>query len=157
MSSKQVLFDKTFKDTCVQSELMLLDHIADESNIHNIFLVFQKSWNRHDMKLFSSIFSADADFVNVAGNHWKGRSEIEAKHAKAHDSQLNESTLEVERIEVRFIGPEIAVVHTDLSVRGDKDPNGIVRTGVRHTILSAIVLKQDDVWVIAAAQNTNKA
>ena len=81
------------------------NHSSDEAEIRYIFAQLEEAWNRHDMKSFASVFNDDAVFVNVAGMLWKGKEEIEAMHAKAHESQFQESILELEKLMIRFIRP----------------------------------------------------
>jgi uncharacterized protein (TIGR02246 family) len=54
-----------------------------------------ESWNRHDMASFAAAFSENADFVNVIGMHWRGRQEIEAKHAITHRTIFRNSNLRI--------------------------------------------------------------
>lgn len=134
---------------------------ADLEKIQELFDRMCNGWNRHDMKLFSSIFSEDASFVNVAGMFWKGKNEIEAKHTKAHESQMRQSVLEVDNVSIRFVRREVAIIQMESSVRGDRNPDGTPRTQTRHTIMTAVALKEEqknneDQWRLVAAHNTNK-
>src|SRR5262245_50777831 len=45
---------------------------------------FAEAWNRHDMDAFGTLFARNADFVNVSGQLWKGRKEIQRRHAYTH-------------------------------------------------------------------------
>lgn len=74
----------------------------DEAQISSIAASWEKAWNEHDMKALFMSFTADADFVNVAGRHWKGRQEIEAQH-KARLSQFILSTTTTKAVTVQFL------------------------------------------------------
>jgi uncharacterized protein (TIGR02246 family) len=52
------------------------------------------AWNEHDMHRFAACFAEDAEFVNVGGMWWRGRPEIEGRHAEAHGGRLGATTLE---------------------------------------------------------------
>jgi uncharacterized protein (TIGR02246 family) len=63
------------------------------------------------MSAFAALFGRNADFVNVLGMHWRGREEIEARHAVAHRTIFRNSTLRPESYGVRALTPTIALVH----------------------------------------------
>jgi uncharacterized protein (TIGR02246 family) len=130
---------------------------AKEKEIRDLLMTLCNGWNKHDMKLFASVFSENADFVNVAGKLWKGRIEIESNHAKAHISQMKDSKLEIEKIEMKFVQPNLAIIHVDSSVTGDKNPDGTPRTGIRYALMRAVALNEKGYgWKLIAAHNTNK-
>jgi uncharacterized protein (TIGR02246 family) len=71
------------------------------------------------MDAFGKLFAIDADFVNVAGNWWKGRQEIQMQHAYSHGTIpadtpgfeevrryygiFKTSTLRFTQVDVRFL------------------------------------------------------
>jgi uncharacterized protein (TIGR02246 family) len=126
---------------------------ADESRIRMLPKAFEQAWNKHDMKALASLATEDADFVNVGAKHWKGRKEIEQQHA-ARLSQFMESTLTFKAVTVQFLKPDIALVHIDWAISGDKDPDGSPRKP-REGVFSWVVMKQAEAWKIRAAHNTN--
>ena len=63
---------------------------------------FADSWNRHDMKAFGEGFAADADFVNVTAQWWKG-----------HESLTFTSTV------MRVGRPDLAVGRAEWQMTGD--------------------------------------
>lgn len=126
----------------------------DEESIREIMDSLARSWNRHDMKAFALAFSEDADFINVGGIKWKGRKEIEEKHAEKHSMQFKDSVLKIDSVDIRFLEPRVAIVHAITRIAGDRDPNGSPRPSPRTTLLMAVAHKNKDAWVLAAAQNT---
>jgi uncharacterized protein (TIGR02246 family) len=131
------------------------NHALDEASIRTIVESLSKSWNGHDMRAFASVFSEDADFVNVGGIRWKGRHEIEARHAERHKVQFKESVLKINSIDVRFIESGVAIIHALSQISGDRDPNGTPRPSSRSTLFGAIAHKESGTWLLVAAQNTN--
>ncbi len=125
---------------------------------------FAETWNRHDMDAFGALFAADADFVNVTGQWWKGRPEIQRRHAFTHgmiprDSVpealprnygiFRASTYHFDSIEVRFVRQDFAIVHAAWTMLGD------ARTSEpRHGMMTFLVSRHADRWLIDAAQNT---
>ena len=137
----------------------------DEEDVRKTVGGFSQSWNNHDIDAFGKLFAIDADFVNVAGNWWKGRQEIQMQHAYSHGTIpadtpgfeevhryygiFKTSTLRFTQIDVRFLRRDVAVAHASCELRGDtRTPNP------RYCILTFVLTRQDGSWFIAAAHNT---
>jgi uncharacterized protein (TIGR02246 family) len=127
---------------------------ADESGIRQLATRWEQAWNQHDMKQLASLMTEDADFVNVGARHWKGRAEIEAEHTQRLN-QFRESTWSTKAVTVHLLKPDVALVHVDWALQGDKDPDGTPRSP-RSGVFTWIVVKQSSGWLIRAAQNTNR-
>lgn len=132
------------------------DQPQDEAAIRRVEAGLLEAWNRHDMKVWADLFTEDADFVNVQGRWWKGRAEIEERHAQAHAIRFQESTLSADEVHIKFLTPEIAVVHVLWSLVGEKNPDGSPpSTSPRKATCTQVLQKQAGKWLIAALQNTN--
>jgi uncharacterized protein (TIGR02246 family) len=103
----------------------------------------------------SSEFAEDADFVNVGGMRLRGQDEIELSHAEKHRTQFRESKIEIGRVDIRFLDAEVAVVHVETRIGGDRNPDRISRTP-RHTVFMAVALRMIAGWRLVAFQNTNR-
>ena len=57
-------------------------------------------------------FTDDADFVAFEGTHLKGRQEIASFHQRIFDTLVKGSRLEGEVKFVRFLSPQLAVMHS---------------------------------------------
>jgi len=132
---------------------VLAQTTSDEAQIRMIAANYERAWNKHDMKALNSLVTEDADFVNVGARHWKGRKEIEAQHT-ARLSQFMESTWENKKVTVQFLKRDIALVHVNWAIKGDKNPDLSPREP-REGVFTWIVIKQKGNWQIRAAQNTN--
>jgi hypothetical protein len=64
----------------------------DEKQILDGIYRWQEAWNNHDAKAGATLFSEDADFVNVNASFWKGRQAIEDNHARLFAGMFKEST-----------------------------------------------------------------
>lgn len=137
-----------------EGSLLRAGQNPEETEIRKVELGLQDAWNNHDMKAWASYFTEDADFVNVSGSWWKGRREIEEKHADAHASLFRESQLTIYEVDTRFLTPEIAVSHAVWSLVGEKNPDGTTAQP-RKGIFTHVLQKQNGKWLIAAAQNTD--
>jgi uncharacterized protein (TIGR02246 family) len=125
---------------------------------------FAEAWNRHDLDAFGALFALDADFVNVTGQLWKGRKEIQRRHAYTHGTIPREavpeaapasygifksSTYHFDRIDVRLPRPDLAIAHGAWTMRGD------ARTAEpRHGMMTFTLTRDGDNWLYEAVQNT---
>lgn len=127
---------------------------------------FATAWNRHDMDAFGKLFAPDAEFVNVGGAFWKGRQEIQIRHAWSHGAIpgiapsngtysakyygiFKDSTMKFNAVDIRFLGKDVALAHVKWQLFGDS------RTSTpRSGMLLFVLNRKKDAWQIAAAQNT---
>ena len=122
--------------------------------IRNVETSLQEAWNYHDAKAFASLFTEDADCINVVGWWWKGRPQIESKVADSHVFLFRDSTLANNEIQIRFLTPQIAVVHVRWSMVGHRNPDGTPgqpRKGIQTYILQ----EREGKWLISAFNNTD--
>jgi uncharacterized protein (TIGR02246 family) len=127
---------------------------ADDRAIRGLVQAWEEDWNTHDMGAMGTLITEDADFVNVAGLHWKGRPQIVREHAERHRTNLKLSHWITRNVTIQQLSPEVALVHIDWGMTGDTDFDGTPREP-RDGIFSWLVLKQNNRWLIRAVQNTN--
>jgi uncharacterized protein (TIGR02246 family) len=130
------------------------NNAKDIENIKRIESRWEEAWNKHDMKALASLVAEDVDFISVGGNWLKGRTAFEEHHAARHAMQFKESIWQTTDVQVKFLKPDIAVVHVRWSLRGDKDPDGTARPP-RRGIFTRVVTNEGGQWLIKASQNTN--
>ncbi len=127
---------------------------SDQEAIRDVVAAFEDSWNRHDMEAFAELFTEDADFVNVVGLWWKGRSEIKQAHETSHANMFKNSKLSISETSIRFLKPDVAVVRSEWELVGHTDPQGETLSP-RKGILTNVVTEEGGRWVIVASQNTD--
>ncbi len=127
---------------------------SDTEAVKQIERRWQEAWNRHDMKALAALVAEDVDFITVSGIWLKGRMAFEEHHTRVHAMQFKESVWATTDVQVKFLKPDIALVHVNWGLRGDKDPDGTPRQP-RRGIFTRIVTKQGGKWLIQASQNTN--
>ena len=125
------------------------------ASVKSVVASLAESWNRHDMAAFAAAFCDDADFVNVIGMRWHGRQEIETKHAQTHRTIFRNSVLQIIEVTVRFLTPTIALAHARTELKGAESLREPVVPEVRRTLLTCVLMKDADRWLIAAAHNTD--
>jgi uncharacterized protein (TIGR02246 family) len=111
-------------------------------------------WNRHDMTRFAQLFAEDADFVNVIGLWWHGRSEIQKQHEALHATRMRQSRLVAMETAVRLLGDDVAVVHVRWRLTGDTGIDGVTLP-MRQGVMSLVIVRKGSKWQIESAQNTD--
>jgi uncharacterized protein (TIGR02246 family) len=125
------------------------------ASVKSVVASLAESWNRHDMMAFAAAFAENADFVNVIGMHWRGRQEIEAKHTVTHRTIFRNSTLRMVDQSVRFLSPSIALAHVSTELKGAESLRERVAPETRHSLMTCVLVKEADRWLITAAHNTD--
>ena len=124
------------------------------SEVTRIVNAFAEAWNRHDMEAFAQLFAADAEFVNVVGLWWKGRTQIKEAHELTHATIFKNSHLTILETSVRFPSPQFAIARARWQLEGHMGPDGQPlppRTG----ILVHVLTSDDGNWTIIDSQNTD--
>jgi uncharacterized protein (TIGR02246 family) len=115
---------------------------------------FVNDWNRHDMKKFAELFAEDAQFVNVIGLWWSGRSEIQKQHEALHATRMRNSHLIATETAIHLLRPDVAVLHMRWQLSGDTGIDGVTLP-TRRGVMSLVTVRTGSKWQIASAQNTD--
>ena len=124
----------------------------DAKAIHQLVDTFESGWNSHDMNAIGSIFSEDAEFINVVGMHWRGKNAIVKAHAVYHETSFKDCKLHTDEVNVRPIGPNHAVVVWILTQDTFTTPAGDV-VPKHQNINTFVVAKQGQTWRVVHGQN----
>ncbi len=124
----------------------------DEAAIRILLEQLIDGWNKGSGGAFAALFEEDGDQVAFDGTHLKGRHHIANFHQLLFDKFLKGSRLVGKVTSVRFLTPDVAVMHavggTIMAGQTDIEPE-------RNSV-QTFVVKKDDIgkWWIAAFQNT---
>ncbi len=125
----------------------------DEAAIKAKIAKFAEAWNAKDAKHLATLFAEDADFVDIIGHWFKGRTEIEQAHAQALASFLSDNHITITDTQIKFLTPDVAVVHSTWETTGQKSPDGVHQ--IQDTgVLTAVTTCKENTWQIIAFQNT---
>lgn len=139
---------------CVPVAFSARHHSTDEAAIRDLVGTRQQeAWNQHDAHAYAALFAEDADVVNVVGWWWKGRTDIESNLTRMFSSIFRESTLTFDKVDVRFLRPDIAIAHAHWTMTGAHMPAGLPEP--REGLQTMTLQKRNGQWLIAAFQNTN--
>ena len=130
----------------------------DEAAIREILAGQAASWNRHDAAAWSAGFDDDAEFITLTGHLLHGKRDIETTHAVIFATTCRASHVTVSIRRTEFLGPQVALVDADFSVRdydalppgiAPSDSDGTIRTRMRY-----VLQRRGRAWLIVAAQDT---
>ncbi len=122
----------------------------DEAAIQGMLTVSGKGWSAGDAKLTSSVYTEDAQWMNAFGRRKNGRAEIEAflTWLFAHPGEQNTKTTLRRDSPIKFLRPDVAVVHFYQEVTGQLTDDG-KETPKRRIHVTKIVTKENGKWLIA--------
>ena len=119
---------------------------------------FITSWNKHDFSDMKNYIAEDCDFVNVVGCHWKGREEVQYAHQTFHQSVLKNTPMEKRSVTIRFLKPDVAIVHLLWHIGLITIPpvTSTPRTkpdGNNDDLATIVFVKRKGIWLITAMEN----
>jgi uncharacterized protein (TIGR02246 family) len=123
-------------------------HAADEAAVRESVKQLETGWNTKSGALFAKPFAEDADYVVINGYYIKGRAAIETGHQRIFDTIYKDTNLTLTVKQIRFLRPDVAVVH----VEGRR--TGPANEPAQNAMLTLMMTKEKQGWVIAAFQNT---
>jgi len=127
---------------------------ADEKAILDIETRWEAAWNRHDVEAMAATYAPDSDAINLAGEWFKGRDAFKKSLEELHSGKTKGSTWHMEQTDIRFLTPEIALIHVYVNSQGDRNPDGSLMAP-RRVILTRVEVKRQGQWLIVASQATN--
>lgn len=128
-----------------------VNYSADEAAIRDLFRRLLDAWGRGDGHAYGALFTEDADYVAFDGSHTKGRREIASSHQQLFDKFLKGTRLTGRITGVKFLNPDVALVHTlgSTVMRGKTKPSP-----ERDSIQTLVATRSDGEWRFAAFHNT---
>ena len=125
---------------------------ADEEAVRALYQELMGGWNRGSGTAFAAAFTEDGDLVAFDGTHFKGRKQIAPFHQKLFEKWLKGTRLVGEVKDVRFLGPDVALMHAVGStvMRDESKPSP-----ERDSIQTLLATREESgEWRLAAFQNT---
>jgi uncharacterized protein (TIGR02246 family) len=123
---------------------------ADEAAVRENVRQMEAGWNAKSGALFAKPFADDADYVVINGLHIRGREAIDKGHQRIFDTVYKDSTLALSVKQVRFLRPDVALVHVNAR-NSMKRPEGAREA---EAIITLVMVKDGGAWKITAFQNT---
>jgi hypothetical protein len=79
----------------------------------------------------------------VNGTWFRGRAAFEELMRRAHVMQFKESTRTTLATKVKFLTPDIAVVHSNWRISGDRNADGALLPKPREGIMTRVVVRRN--------------
>jgi uncharacterized protein (TIGR02246 family) len=108
-------------------------------------------WNQGSGSAFAEPFTDGARFIGFDGTVFQGRQEIADAHQELFDRWLSGSRLVEERTQIRFAGPDVAIVQAvgGRIARGKSEPSP-----QRDSIQTLVAVRDGGTWSFVSFQNT---
>lgn len=110
------------------------------------------SWNKHSYSDMQSYTTPDVDWVNIVGNWWKSRKEVQFAHQFFHDRMFKNTPMTKKAVIIRFISSDVALVHFTSHVGSFKTPNGHLMPEADDLAL-LVYIKNKGKWLLTAGEN----
>jgi len=126
----------------------------DKETVHKLPQAFCAAFSNHDGHQLAQLMADDIDFVMVGATWLHGKSDFEKYHTRLLSGRFHDMTLELLQVAVRFLRPDVAIVHWSWTGTGDRNPDGTARQR-RYGMMTMVAEKRAGSWLIVAAQNDN--
>lgn len=117
--------------------------------------LFIEAWMERDAGYLASLFTEDAEFVNVVGLWWHNREDIKEAHAYGFHKIFGDSNLRLMETTVKKLDDHIAVVHARMRLMNQTPSKENETPSIRQNIFSFVVKKLEDKWICESAHNTD--
>lgn len=124
----------------------------DEEAVRKLPQAFCASFNNHDGHELAKIMADDVDFVTVGAWWIHGRPDFEKYHTRMLSGRFAGIKTEPLHIAVRFLRPDIAIIHWSWTALGDKNVDGTARRR-RYGMMTMVAEKRNGIWLVVASQN----
>jgi uncharacterized protein (TIGR02246 family) len=124
--------------------------LNDEQNLREVVKGLEAAWNKGDSVAWSAFFAEDADFINIRGGLFNGRTAIERGHRAIFDTIYKGSTNKFTVNKVRLASSDVAVVFLIAELK-------VTQAGlppVLHARPTLVAKRTADRWKIITLQNT---
>ena len=122
----------------------------DEAALRDVVTRLEAAWNAMDGNAFAASFAHDADFVNIRGEHHRGRAAIAAGHAAIFSTIYAGSRVNLTLESARVLRPEVALLHVHSDLTAPRGP----LAGKHSARFSMVLTKEAGGWQIASFHNT---
>lgn len=120
---------------------------TDETAIRGNVAQMVTGWNLKSGEEFGKPFAADCDYVVINGMRLRGRAQVATAHQRIFDTVYKDSTLAYSVESVRFLRPDVAIVHVSAELNVPSQVAG-------KAVITLVMAKNNKRWEITAFQNT---
>ena len=113
----------------------------------------ETAWNVGDGEAFAAPYAADATFVNIRGEHHRGRDAVAGGHAAIFATIYADSTNRMEILDARFVADDVIVMTSRNTLDAPSGP----LAGVHAAVSTSVLVRVGATWQIAVTHNTLEA
>jgi uncharacterized protein (TIGR02246 family) len=124
----------------------------DEKAVRSLVLARIEEFNRHEGPE-PGAFTEDADFINAYGMWRRGPAEIEARQKERMGSILKDAKNTLLDLRIRFVKPDVAIVHQLHEMSGMRDAAG-KSLPAQKELGVRVMVKERGKWLTTAFHNT---
>ena len=121
----------------------------EEAAVRKFVLEEIERWNSNG-PLDAERYTTDSDYVDVNGAWLKG---FAARKNKSNSARLRNSRITLIDLHIRFVRPDVAIVHQTHDMSGKRGPNG-EELPTERQLSTRVLVKERGKWVQTAFQNT---
>ncbi len=126
----------------------------DLNALRSLPLKWEKYWNNHNIDSLGTMLKEDVDFVNLAGIWLKGKEATVKLLRQVHQTTFKSSIWTTDSMEIRYVKPDLAILHIGWGISGDVDPDGSSRKPI-HGIFTWVVIKEKGQWQLLTIDNVS--
>ena len=123
----------------------------DEQTARTLPQAFCDAWAKHDGRELAKIMADDVDFVTVATTYLHGRFDFEKFHVRLLSGRFKEAMITPLQTTVRFLHPDMAVVHWSWRIEGHKNPDGTPRQP-RYGMMTMVAEKRAALGLLSSGR-----
>ncbi len=123
---------------------------SERVELESIVGRLEAAWKAMDGSAFAMPFAEDADFVNIRGEHFRGRPAIAAGHTAIFRTIYTGSTVQLTIETVRLLRMDVALMHVQSVLDVPQGP----LAGRHRACFSMVLTKEANGWEIAGFHNT---
>ncbi len=127
---------------------------SDDEAVRRLPQAFCTAFNHHNGHEVAQIMADDVDFVTVGAWWIHGRSDFEKYHTRMLSGRFAGIRFEPLHIAVRYLRPDIAIIHWSWTAVGDKNIDGTARRR-RYGMMTMVAERRNGIWLVVASQNDN--
>lgn len=135
------------------------DRKNDEMAIRETLSRFGNSWAKADFSDMKDYMTADCNWINIVGMHWKGLKEVQYAHQFYVNKMFKNIVPQTLESNIRFIGKDVAIAYWKSHVPAFYPPDGVDRGNNKHEeaddIATIVLVKEKSKWMITSAENVS--
>ena len=105
------------------------------------------------MEAMHELDTEDVEWINVSGNHWRGKEEVYKGHDTIHRTIFANTDMSIDTATLRAIAPDVTAAVATMRFGPVITPNGQMVHEIK-TRGTFILLKREGRWKIAHFHNT---